>query len=97
MMATNKGTIKTRQIMEKTKTLQQSTPKNTFFALTHINDSKIYTNLTGRFSVLSIASYWYIFICYVEDSNFILETYLKNRSDNSISTSYGNIIKTLRR
>ena len=64
------------------------------FAVTHDTESKIYTDLSEQFPVISKLGNRYISIFYYEDSNAILSNPMNNISNSAMSASYKNIIKT---
>ena len=52
-----------------------------FAALSDSITGTIYTDLPGRFPVISISNMQYIFVCYAYESNAILVCPMKSRSD----------------
>jgi hypothetical protein len=51
-----------------------------FYAVV-VDQGKLYTDLTGKFPVISNKGNWYVMVCYSYDFNYIKAVPMKSRSD----------------
>ena len=66
-----------------------------FSALADMNTGTIYTDQTGKFPVQSYKGMRYIFCCYVYSLNVILVRPMKNRSDDTMISTFKNVYQYL--
>eukprot|EP00978_Attheya_sp_CCMP212_P014572 scaffold37188_cov29-Attheya_sp.AAC.6 len=73
-------------------------PRTVYLAIIDPKDpsGNIYTNLCGRFPILSTQGNQYIFILYDYDSNAILSRAMKNRSDKEMTRVFSELADTLK-
>eukprot|EP00978_Attheya_sp_CCMP212_P033692 scaffold137258_cov30-Attheya_sp.AAC.1 len=78
--------------------IQENRTNTVYLAIIDPKDpiSNIYTDLCGRFLILSAQGNQYIFILYDYDSNAILSRAMKNRSDKEITRVFSELADTLK-
>jgi hypothetical protein len=60
-----------------------------------IDQGKLYTDLTGRFPVISIKGNWYVMICYSYDCNYVKDVPMKSRFASEWLKAYKHIHQDL--
>eukprot|EP00978_Attheya_sp_CCMP212_P021146 scaffold61395_cov46-Attheya_sp.AAC.2 len=78
--------------------IQENKTNTVYLAIIDPKDpsGNIYTDLCGRFPILSAQGNQYIFILYDYDSNAILSRAMKNRSDKEMTRFFSELADTLK-
>jgi hypothetical protein len=99
MHQTRQGIRSTQPTIDETSLVhrQEERTNHVYMAIVHPQDPKgnIYTDLCGRFPILSSRGNQYIFVLYDYDSNAILARAMKNRTDKEMSRVFSELADTL--